>query len=328
MRTIRRILVAVKDPQAKSLPGVAKAIQLARAFGAKVELFHDLNTPIYIDMAGPEDEGYQGMLREVHAKSLRCLDAIAARMRKHGVAVTTAAEWDFPPYEAIVRRATRIKADLIVAECQPGRRFAPILLRLTDWELLRYSPVPVLIVKNTRPYRHPVVLAAIDPSHAHAKPSKLDDEVLKAGAAIQTALRGKLHAVHSYLPMPIPATPQEIVSANMVTRMVEDIEKAARGSFDRALRNTKIPRVQRHLVPFHPQDAIPRTARATRAAIVVMGAVSRSGLKRIFIGNTAEAVLDDLACDVLVVKPARFANRVPRAKQGAQLITGQPLVLT
>jgi universal stress protein E len=34
-----------------------------------------------------------------------------------------------------------------------------------------------------------------------------------------------------------------------------------------------------------------------------MGAVSRTGLKRIFIGNTAEHVLDSLRCDVMVVKP-------------------------
>ena len=34
-----------------------------------------------------------------------------------------------------------------------------------------------------------------------------------------------------------------------------------------------------------------------------MGAVSRAGLKRIFIGSTAEHVLDSLHCDVLVVKP-------------------------
>ncbi len=40
-----------------------------------------------------------------------------------------------------------------------------------------------------------------------------------------------------------------------------------------------------------------------RATLVVMGAVSRSGLERLFVGSTAEHVLDDLACDVLIVKP-------------------------
>jgi universal stress protein E len=38
-----------------------------------------------------------------------------------------------------------------------------------------------------------------------------------------------------------------------------------------------------------------------------MGAVSRSGLKRLFLGNTAEEVLDKLSCDVLIVKPPGFA---------------------
>jgi universal stress protein E len=51
---------------------------------------------------------------------------------------------------------------------------------------------------------------------------------------------------------------------------------------------------------------LPAIARAVRAGLVVMGAVSRSGLKRIFIGNTAEQVLDSLRCDVLIVKPPNW----------------------
>jgi universal stress protein E len=51
-----------------------------------------------------------------------------------------------------------------------------------------------------------------------------------------------------------------------------------------------------------------------------MGAVSRSGLKGLFIGNTAERVLDSLTCDVLVVKPTDFKRRVSRAVRGAKLV--------
>jgi len=43
-----------------------------------------------------------------------------------------------------------------------------------------------------------------------------------------------------------------------------------------------------------------------RADLVVMGAVSRRGLQRLFVGNTAEEVLDKLGCDVLIVKPNCF----------------------
>ena len=47
---------------------------------------------------------------------------------------------------------------------------------------------------------------------------------------------------------------------------------------------------------------LPAIARRWKAHVLVMGAVSRSGLKRLFIGNTAERVLDAVDCDVLVVK--------------------------
>jgi universal stress protein E len=43
-----------------------------------------------------------------------------------------------------------------------------------------------------------------------------------------------------------------------------------------------------------------------RADAVVMGAVSRSGLKGLFLGNTAEDVLDRLQCDLVIVKPDGF----------------------
>jgi hypothetical protein len=51
-----------------------------------------------------------------------------------------------------------------------------------------------------------------------------------------------------------------------------------------------------------------------------MGAISRSGLKRAMIGNTAERVLNQLPCDVLVVKPARFKTKVPGVGRGVRIV--------
>ena len=52
------------------------------------------------------------------------------------------------------------------------------------------------------------------------------------------------------------------------------------------------------------RQLIPEFAERCRASLVVMGAVSRSRLRQLLIGSTAESVLDRLECDVLVVKPA------------------------
>ena len=58
-------------------------------------------------------------------------------------------------------------------------------------------------------------------------------------------------------------------------------------------------------------DVIPRFAEESGADVVTMGAISRSGLQRIFIGSTAESVLESLPCDVLVIKPLDFAAAIP-----------------
>src|SRR5688572_2909097 len=302
MPAIRRILVAIKDPQARSLPAVAKAAQLARALGAEMELFHAIDAPLYVG-----GSGFSGDAKQLESywrnQFLRQLDRAATRISGADLKVATAVEWDYPGYEAVIRRARQIRADLIVAERHAGRHVVPWLLHMTDWELLRLSPIPVLIVKSRRPYRRPVVLAAVDPSHAFAKPGRLDDEILRLGGAVTDAMHGTLRALHACaLPLPVGMPPAAWTSGKM--RAVDiraEIEaeamSQARPAFDRVLKSAGIPRSRRHLLARHPIDAIPDVARKTRSAIVVMGAVSRSGLKSVFIGNTAERVLDRLQCD-------------------------------
>jgi universal stress protein E len=54
-----------------------------------------------------------------------------------------------------------------------------------------------------------------------------------------------------------------------------------------------------------------------------MGAVSRSGVKRLVLGSTVERVLDELPCDVLVVKPRGF--RTPPPTAGGTLFSSGPM---
>jgi universal stress protein E len=95
-----------------------------------------------------------------------------------------------------------------------------------------------------------------------------------------------------------------------------------------ALRSTRVSGARQYLIASDPVNAITEAARKSHSDIVVMGAVSRSGLKNMFIGNTAEALLDELGCDILVVKPLKFRNRVPAAARGAKvMLTMQPGIM-
>jgi universal stress protein E len=326
MRAIRRILVAVKDPTAKSLPAVDKGAQLARAHGAALELFHGICTPLYVNAFGKQNPHIEDLETQWRDRLSTDLEAVAARVRKQGIEVSSCVQWDFPAHEAVLRRASRIKADLIVVERHEGRHIAASFLHLTDWELLRMSPVPVLIVKSSSPYRNPVILAAIDPTHAFSKPGNLDGEILKLAHSFKAAMRGTLHAVHAYVPLPPGVKPSDYLKPDLAKRLDAQVKGAVQKRFDREVRLAGIPTARCHLVAEHPIDAIPKIVRHTGSAIVVMGAISRSGIKQLFIGNTAEAVLDKLGCDVLIVKPPRFKNKVGRESRGTRIIAAQPIV--
>lgn len=300
MRVVRKIIVGVRDLRARRLPAVEKAAQLARAFKADIELFH----------AMPRAE------RAEQTRLKARLETIAAPLRENLIAVTTQIGVDSPAGEAIVRRAHRIDADLIVAECHAGERRGNPFLRLTDWDLLRYSPVPVLLVKTKLPYRKPCLLAAVDPAHAIAEPAKLDAEILCTADIFRKALQGTLHAVHAYVPMPNDATPSELLNPAATKILETRAREHARARMQPLLKHAQIARASRHLISEHPINGIPRLARTIHSDIVVMGALSRSGLRRIFIGNTAERMLDDLACDVLVVKPPGFrSSLLPNSRE-------------
>jgi universal stress protein E len=321
MPAIRRILVAIKDPWARSLPALEKAGQLARALGARVELFYALSDPLYIDVAEAEGVSLSSLEQAAHARAAQRLDKLAQRLGKAGVRATSVVEWDFPPHEAIIRAARLFNADLIVAERHASAHHLAWVLRFTDFELLRVAAVPVLLVKTRRAYDHPTILAAVDPSHAFSKPSRLDHEILGCATQITRALRGSLHAVFAYNPLPAGALEPGLALAGATEAIATEAEARARKALARELNGASIPESRRHVVPRHPIDAIQGAAAQVGCGILVMGAISRTGLKRLVLGNTAERVFDELPCDVLVVKPKGFTSRVPRARRGPQLIT-------
>jgi universal stress protein E len=329
MQPIRRILFAVRNPDATRQPGIAKAIRIARSFGASLELFHALASPVFLSLSPMTGETIDTLRARSIEHARTRLAKFVAPARKQGVDLAVSAAWDYPPHEAIVRRAMNLGADLIIAECHRGARTRAWLIHLTDWELLRTSPLPVLLLKNSRLWRRPVVLAAVDPSHAHAKPARLDADILAAALQFGCALHGRMHVLFANNPpLPALALGDPGINASTISRTYDELMREGREAFEDFMGAMDVEPARRHLVNGAPVAAIPAVARSTRAGLVVMGAVSRSGLKRVFIGNTAERVLEALPCDVLVVKPRGTKMRVAATPRGMRVVSqpATPLV--
>jgi universal stress protein E len=327
MQPVNRILIAVKDPHARRQAGVEKAIRIAHTLDTSIEFFHALSTPVLIDIQPLTGRSLGEIKREAVELAQRQLDKLVTRAAKLGLNATRVVEWDFPPHEAILRAARSFGADLIIAECHKGARLVPWLVHLTDWELLRLSSVPVLLLKNAKLWGRSPILAAVDPSHAHAKPSGLDAEVFAQAEHIASATHSALHLVHANYPAIVGmALGDPALDAALLAASYDQQKEKDRKAFGEFARHVAIKSARRHLLEGDPIYAIPKAARDFRAALVVMGAVSRSGLKRVFIGNTAERVLNALPCDILVVKPPGFAKHVSDKARGVRILPPQPLV--
>jgi universal stress protein E len=286
---IKRILVAIGDPWHVPPGQLRKAAQLAKAAGAHLELCH----AIHPDRAHAVAPARDRMQR------LAALKVLAGQDLRSCVAI------DYPPQEAIMRRAQAIRADLVIAATATRSFGKRLLLRNTDWELIRHCPCPLLLVKTPGGYRKPGIVAAVDPFHARDKSGKLDAKLLAAATGLAQLLRGRAHAFHAHLPLvaTLPGAMGQPVALTLPPD-AEDLHRAnIRKVFDKLAARGGIAPARRHLRMGDVPSQIEAVLRTTRAGIVVMGAVSRSRLERLFIGSTAEHVLDRLPCDVLIIKP-------------------------
>jgi universal stress protein E len=175
-------------------------------------------------------------------------------------------------------------------------------------------------VKGNKPYLRSAVLAAVDPTHARAKPAGLDEEILRYAAGLTTALDGALHAVHAYA-----ANVDRPAGVSRMRALQEATETQARAVIDPLLQRLRMPPENRHFIEGCPVAVIESVTRDVGAQILVMGAVSRSGVKHLLIGDTAARMLDRMGCDILIVKPSRFGRPISVMPRGPQIIVSPAL---
>lgn len=103
-----------------------------------------------------------------------------------------------------------------------------------------------------------------------------------------------------------------------LARISAAAEADARSAYERHIeervrnlaRRHQLPETRVRVVGGDVAGVLPEFAKSERANLVVMGAVSRSFVERVLIGHTSERLLDQLDCDVLVVKSPGFHTRV------------------
>ncbi|MDD9895766.1 MAG: universal stress protein [Gammaproteobacteria bacterium] len=291
MLELSRILVII-EPDADAQPALDKAKQLAKFAESEIELMiADYNA--YLEDGYYFDPVQAQKLRYEHGdQRIKELEELAVPLREQGLEVSVSTAWGNPPYGEIVTRIKDTKPSLVIKATRHHHKLSRLVLSNEDWELVRYCPAPLLLVKSKLWDANPIFLASVDPDHLHDKPASLDNKIVSSAKSVASISGGDVHLFHSaWLP---PLSGMYPVVAN---------EKEEGEKLNRLADINGIPQANCHWSTNDIVHALPQMAEELKASMVVMGAISRSRFDRILIGNTAEKVLDHLDCDVLVVKP-------------------------
>jgi universal stress protein E len=292
------ILVVIDLAAGAHQPALERAAWLAKQAGARVELFAcDYDPDLGSGRIAAVRGGNSGPRDRVLARRREELEQLAAPLRKSGLTVSVDVVWDHPFEAAIVKKANAHDYWLVAKDTQHHNLMQRTLLTNVDWHLVRRCAAPLLLVKDRKLAAEPNVLAAVDPVNEHDKPAALDDRIFTFAADLARVVHGNLHVMHSF------ASP---LGAELPPDVVEVIAQEHRAALAKFLDGHAVLGGRRHLYQGAAHESLLKAATEHAADFVVMGAIARRGLKRLFIGSTAERVLDRLPCDLVIIKPLEF----------------------
>ncbi|MFE8073165.1 universal stress protein [Marinobacteraceae bacterium S3BR75-40.1] len=297
-------LLVVLNPEENNQPVIQRARLLAQRYGAAVHLFvadysSALERAYLFDRQGFE-EARAGYIKGRE----RWLEEQAEDLHKEGVEVSTAVHWAKPLYEAVKREAEAIGADLVVKTTHHHSALARVLLTPGDWHLIRELSIPLLLVREIMWEDHIRLAACVDPTHEHESDtgdSSRDERILETSHDLAVQLPAELHVIHACEPMPTGLVPEFDALMVDMDSLRGEIRDTHQKALDALLENRVESTTMVHFEEGPAETVIPETVKREAIDLVVLGAVSRTGLDRLLIGSTAERVMDLVDADLLIL---------------------------
>jgi universal stress protein E len=293
------MLLVVVDPTKQTQPALQRAAWLARKAGAALELlvceYHTLLEGSSLFSSASRETARQKLLQE----RIDWLESLAQPLRDEGLRVQTHARWGRPLHQQVLQRINELKPDCLFMAASDHGQLRQLLLSNSCWEMIRHSTTPLWLVHHGDIGSYKRLCTAVDPMHSFDKPAALDHRMLAMAGELSQLLELEAHVLHCHAPLP----PSMIFDAEVVAqypKYLEDSSKQHRLAFEHLIENYPASRANAQLLEGYPEELIPHFVRKEAIDLLLMGAVSRSHLQSALIGNTAERVLEQVDCDLLV----------------------------
>lgn len=143
----KHLLVPI-DGSKLSDKAVTRAVELAKATGARITLMHvvpEYPMQIYAEGVSVTMVSRRDFAKAMKDDATKLLDRVAGKIK--AVEVGTLQATGNAPWEAILAGAKKVKADTIVMASHGRRGIASLLLGSETTKVLTHSKVPVLVVR-------------------------------------------------------------------------------------------------------------------------------------------------------------------------------------
>ena len=310
MQRFKKILLFIQDG-IDNLSAIERATELAQENGAElkaVEVIGDLGRCWGLLPTSPAAQSAFERMKENRTGELRSMLESAAKAGVETAAEVLCGRRDIQ----VVREVLRSGHDLLITSAERDDEALPGLLGTTTLRLLRKCPCPVWVVKPThrKPYRR--VLAAVDVEpEEEVENGALNLKILALARSLAEMEGAPLHVVSAW-ESEVELALHHAIDGAELNRLLKEHRASSEEALDRLLAGAELPGLGRrvHLVEGDPAEVIPRIAEELRVELIVMGTVARTGIPGLFMGNTAEEVLNLVDCSVLALKPDGFVSPV------------------
>jgi universal stress protein E len=299
------VILAVIEPGVMPREVVGRAAWLAERTGSALSLLL-----CDADVTALANDFFVSTETKLIAENMRAaqreiLEDLAEPARSRNITVTLDVLDERPVGEGILQRALDISPRYVIKGTEYRSDAQRAIFVDTDWFLIRTCPYPLWLVKPHTMAAKPLVIAAVDPTHAQDEEATADRLIVEQALAVAANCGGEVHLLHTYQPLRgigAEATRTFKPIRIPVRELSERIAREHRQKLDALAAATGIATTRTHQLPGAAKDVLPFFARDRHADLVVMGAVARWSLQRSVIGSTAERVLDHLPCDILIVR--------------------------
>lgn len=298
-------ILVIVDPTADESPALDRARWYAARSEAKMELFICEYDQYLAGERFFDTKSLQRAREDLLGRRRDRLEKLAKPVRADGIDVAIDVRWDHPLHEGLVRKIQEASPDLVFKDTHYHIALRRSIFSNTDWHLIRDCPVPLWLVK---PHEDPAVKSiavAVDPTHERDKPASLDRKLLATGAAVAGVCEAPLRVIHAFDPAPVYAVSADAMTvpiAEPLGEFVDDLRRQHRNAVKDLLTATRHDNLETRIEDGDIREVLTGFLTETGTDLLVMGAVSRSGLKRLALGSTAERVLDFVPSDLLIVK--------------------------